>query len=80
MDEELARMVAVAAMRSSRELAGLIPLLKEHCDARDYEILGKGVARVLAEIGSDVLNPIYARFPELEREFNRNIECYGRMA
>jgi hypothetical protein len=77
LDKNLARIVATAAMRSSSELAGLIPLLKIH-DADGCEALGRGIARAIAEIGTEVLRPVFAKFPELEREFNENAQRYGR--
>jgi len=58
MDEELARIVAVAAMRSSHELGDLIPILKEHCPADVYAELSRGIAASLAEIGAKVLTPV----------------------
>ena len=78
MDEELARIVAVAAMRSSHELGDLIPILKEHCPADVYAELSRGIAASLAEIGAKVLTPVFAAHPLLEREFDRNVERYGR--
>jgi hypothetical protein len=77
MDKELARIVATAAMRSSRELAELVPLLKQHVAADDAR-LSKGIARAIAEIGAEVLTPLFTRFPELESEFAENAERYGR--
>jgi hypothetical protein len=77
VDKELARIVANAALRSSRELADLVPLLTAHADAEDASVR-KGIARAIAEIGTEVLAPVYARFPELEREFSENVERYGR--
>jgi hypothetical protein len=77
LDKNLARIVATAAMRSSNQLAELIPLLKTY-DADGYEALGRGIARAIAEIGAEVLTPVFAKFPELEREFYENTQRYGR--
>ena len=77
VDKNLARIVATAALRSSRDLADLIPLLKAHA-ADEGGVLGAGIARAVAEIGTEVLTPVFARFPELEREFAENVERYGR--
>lgn len=78
MDESLARIVAVAAWRSTRELGDLVPLLKEHCSEEVYGDLLLGVAKALAEISTEVLNPVYAMHPQLEQEFERSVTRYGR--
>ena len=76
MDEDLARIIATAGMKASKELGDLIPLLNDHLpDDRELRI---GVATAIAEIGLNVLNPAFERFPALKAEFDRRADKYGR--
>lgn len=78
MDEELARIIATAAMRSSSGLGELLHILEDHCSFEEYEELRSGIASATAEIGIKVLNPVFKRHPHIEEEFARNVAKYGR--
>jgi hypothetical protein len=77
MDESLARMVAVSAWRSTRELADLVPFEGTRLAGR---LPGPGARhrQGTGVISTNVLNPVFALHPELEQEFERNVSRYGR--
>jgi phosphoribosylamine-glycine ligase len=77
MDEDMARIMATSGIAAATELTRLFAVLAEHLP--EEEVLRRGVADALAEIGLKVLNPAYAACPALEAEFARRIEKYGRM-
>lgn len=77
MDKELARHVVATAFRSLRELEDLIPLLKEHCGAAEYETYVKAIASVSGHVHWNIVNPAFAGHPELEKE--EQIERYGKI-
>jgi len=79
MDRDLARHVIVASFRSFRELTMLLPLLKEHCDAAEYEIFAKAIAAVGVEIQMEVRKKAFALYPDLEQEIQGKIDKYGAL-
>ncbi len=78
MDIDLARHVARAAFRSSRELSDLIPFLKDHLDTEEYQPYAKAIASAVAAIHLDLMNKLFADHPGLEAEVEASIEKYGR--
>lgn len=78
MQVELARHVVRAAFRSAGTLSTLIPFLKEHLDAKEYEPYAKMLAGAVAAIEVDLLNKIFAEHPGLEAEVCASIREYGR--
>jgi hypothetical protein len=78
MDIELARTVARAAFRSSRELGALMPLLKEKLPSKEYEIYSKAIASAIAAIQLDIVNKLTAAHPGLEPEIESSIKKTGR--
>lgn len=76
MDKDLARIMATAGLRASRELGELVRLLNEHePDSKDLKL---GIAAAIAEIGFAVMEPAYQADPALKLEFDARIERYGR--
>lgn len=76
MDKDLARIVATAGMRASKDLGELIPLLAEFLPKATE--LQKGIAAAIAEIGLGVLGPAFEAQPELRAEFDQRVAKYGR--
>jgi len=76
MDEQLVRIVLNAAMRASRELAMLPLLLKEHATEEMQQKLKLPIGRAIADIGG-IRNPVFELYPELEAEFDANVERFG---
>ena len=79
MDRDVAKIVLHATHRSGRELADLVPFIKAHCDAADYERLSIAIATVLHDLHATVQRPIYREHPELERDIEARMERFGRM-
>ena len=56
MNIDLARHVARAAFRSSRELTELVPFLKAHLSAEEYSTYAKVIGRAVAAAQVDLIN------------------------
>ena len=78
MNIDLARHVVRAAFRSSGELSNLLPLLKEHLDASEYQRYAKAIAAAIAAAQLEILNTITADHPGLEAEIEAQISNYDR--
>jgi hypothetical protein len=78
MNIDLARHVARAAFRSSRELGDLIPYLKEHLSAEEYPSYAKAIASAVASIQLDLVNKLMTDHPGLEAEIETSIAKHGR--
>ena len=76
MDADIARIMAVAGLRASRELGDLVRLLAEHLP--DERQLRLDIAGAIAEIHAATLRPAFNISPQLEAEFDARIERYGR--
>ena len=74
MDEQLARTAILNAAGASREIAKLARPLAGQCEADLHAELKLGIGTVVHEIYASILGPIFARFPHLKAEFERNIE------
>jgi hypothetical protein len=78
MDHELARHVLAVGFRSASILQELIPLLKEHCDASEYEKYVKAISAVNAEISVEIFNLIFKDHPDRKNEVNQKIDKFGK--
>jgi hypothetical protein len=78
MNIDLARHVARAAFRSSRELAELVPFLKARLGADEYSAYAKTIGSAVAAIQVDLMNKLVADHPGLEAEIEASIAKYGR--
>lgn len=80
MDRALAKVVAVAALRSASELNGVVPLLKEQCDAKEYEEIRDAIADASLRISQSLLMKVFAKHPDLEVEIDAHYQRFGRPA
>jgi len=71
-------MILNAAHSSGRELANLVPFIKDHCADDDYERMSVAIASVLHELESNICQPIYEEHPEVAREIEDRVERFGR--
>jgi len=78
MEQYLAKIVAITAFRSSAELNNLIPLLKMHCNESEYRSYSMAIATISAGINQEIMKPIFAAHPNLEKEFEATVSKYGR--
>ena len=79
MDKELAQHVVRVAFRSAAQLQDLLPLLKEHCNGREYKAFTMAVAKAMDGINTELTNRVFASFPKLKEEVEENINKYGRV-
>lgn len=77
MHIELARTVARAAFRSSRELGALVPMLKQQLSADEFDIYSKAIATTIASIQIDIVNKLTAEHSGLEAEIEAAIKRDG---
>jgi hypothetical protein len=78
MEIDLARYLARAAFRSSRELGDLIPFLKTRLGAEEYQGYAKAIASAVAVIQIDLLNKLMLDHPALKAEIENSIAKYDR--
>ena len=78
VDIDLARHVIRTAFRSSRELGGLLGVLKQHCKPDEYDGHARDIAAVIASIQLKVVGRITAARPELDAEIETMIAKYDR--
>lgn len=78
MDRDVAKMILRATHSSGRELANLIPFVKEHCNKEDYDRISIAIATVLHELDLTIQQPIYREHPKVEREIQDRVERFGR--
>jgi len=73
MDKNIARELAVAAIKSSSVLTNLLPSLKDRCRPGEYEEMRKSISGIAADISIEVLHRIFKEHPDLERELDEAI-------
>jgi heme oxygenase len=78
VDRDVATMILTATHRSGRELADLVPFIKEHCDKEEYERISIAIATVLHDLDATIQQPIYQEHPDVEREIEDRVERFGR--
>lgn len=76
MDEDRARIIAIAGLRAGRELVDLISLLAEHLP--DDKALRLKIAGAIHEIHAATCDPAFDAHPALRAEFDARIQRYGR--
>lgn len=79
MENDLAKHVATTIFKTTSQMTELIPLLKDHCDVAEYESYAKAIASVAALASAEILRKIFAEHPDIEREFDRKINKYGKL-
>jgi hypothetical protein len=78
MDRETAKVIAVAALRSSSELVNLIPILRTVCSDEEYEAWRFKIADTSAQITQGLLSAVLAEHPDLEAELDEHYRRFGR--
>ena len=78
MNLDVARHVARAAFRSSRELSDLIPLLKGSLSTEEYAHYAKAIGLAVAAIQIEVMNKVTSDHPGLDAEIEASINRFGR--
>jgi hypothetical protein len=78
MDKEIAKLIAITAFRSAADINNLVPFLKEYCSESKSRDFGIAIATASTKISPQILRKIFAMHPELEVEFDMQIQKYGR--
>ena len=78
MDIDMARDIARAAFRSTRELGALVPILKDRLEPREFDSYAKAIASAIAGIQLDIVNRLIAEHPALEAEIETAINRTGQ--
>jgi hypothetical protein len=79
MNRDLAKHVATATVSASTQLTSVLPLLKAQCDSTEYARLARGIASACGHIAREILHPIFAEHPDLEKELEESITKYGKV-
>jgi hypothetical protein len=77
MNEELAKYFSAHCIRTSSELAEILPMAKEHLSKEEYEALASGVGVVLSTISIELTNKILVNYPQISQRIDYEIEKYG---
>jgi hypothetical protein len=78
MDIEVARHTVRQAFRTAWELQDMQQFLKERCSAEEYQQYAADLAKAIDAVSVALLNRAMKAHPELEREIEDQIACYGR--
>jgi hypothetical protein len=73
MDRDTARTVAIAAIKSTSMLTGVLQTLKERCDPAEYSEFRTAISAIAADISIEILRKILKPHPDLERELDEAI-------
>jgi hypothetical protein len=78
MDRDLARIVLIACRMSTRELARLPPIIKEHNpDEKETKTINKAIAGAIADIYMNIIDQVEAEHPDLKAETEDRYAKYG---
>jgi hypothetical protein len=77
MEEDLARIIARTAFRCSAILTGLVPMLKDKLDEKEYKSMASAIGECSYAIDKNICRPIYKSHPEIEKEFEHLIRMYN---
>jgi hypothetical protein len=79
MNRSLAKHLARTAFRSGNKLERLLPLLKEDCEAGEYDEYRGAIAMAIFAIQKELLQKVFSAHPTLEEEIESDIRTYGRV-
>ncbi|HXE53155.1 MAG TPA: hypothetical protein VN541_09075 [Tepidisphaeraceae bacterium] len=79
MTNDATRLILHAAFQSAAELQRILPTVKEHCSAAEYDDLRLKVATAIAAIGDEITNPLLAANPGLSKQIDDEIKRYGKL-
>jgi len=79
MDRDSAKHVATATVQASTRLTSVLPLLKAQCDSAEYARLLRSIASACGHIAREILHPIFAEHPDLEKEFEESVNRHGKV-
>jgi hypothetical protein len=65
-NEEVARQVSDLMVEFSRRLDDSIALVRDHGSPEEFHVYREAVAKILTDMLFDIMNPLYARHPNLK--------------
>jgi hypothetical protein len=71
--------IIVVSFRVNRELQDLLPILKEHCGAEEYQDYVQGIARSIHAINTALNDKSVASHPELDDRIEADLAKFGRV-
>jgi hypothetical protein len=77
MDKDLARHVAHVALASATRLDGATYALEKNCSPDEFAVYRQAIANVTACVEREILDKVYAAYPELRSEIEARIAKYG---
>ena len=77
MDKDLARHVAHVALASATRLKSATHALERHCAPDELAVYRQAIAKVTACVDHEILDKIYAAYPDLRGEIETRIAKYG---
>ena len=78
MDKDLARHVIATSFHGLSLLQGILPMLKQHCSADEYDAYVKAIASITGHVTMELLNLVFSQFPDLEKEVEAKVKKYGK--
>jgi hypothetical protein len=79
MDEELAWEMVRVSFQTSRDLQGVLGLLKENCSAEDYKSFAGRIAQAIDAVNDALLNTALAAHPGLAERIESELQEFGRV-
>ena len=73
MDRSYAKILAWSATNSLSLLANALPDIKEGCGVEEYNKIRRKIASILADIITEILNPIFDEHVGLEGEIDAEL-------
>ncbi len=79
MDKDLALLIYSACTQSTRQLADIVPMVKQHAEPEDYEHLKVAIGSAIYGIMSEIMEYVENRCPELKVDRERRLDQFGRV-
>lgn len=74
MDRELAKHAASVALKSMGDLGDLLELIKNHCDAKEYDAYARAIAAVSGGIATQIMHRALAGHAGLADEVEDKVK------
>ncbi len=78
MDKDLALLILSSCTQSTRQLADLASMVKEHAEPEDYEHLKLAIGNAINGVMSEIVDYVEGRCPELKADRERRLDRFGR--
>ena len=64
-DKRSAKKLRTLSLRAVSQLSRIVPVSRDRCPPEEFERIRKGVGLAIGQVQTEILDPIYARYPEL---------------